>query len=364
MNTSSRNNQRHNQMSSKRTSSMALQGSIDTLSVPPSLLSSVCVRYYAAAAAPAAVSQRTVHTDSSRPSFSGGKELNQRIIQAKTASELLHILQSHPGALTSPAGGGVLNGVNLSTSIHRLAKHSLMDATVRTNTLADPRFALLLAATAEVLLAPRGFAPRQCSNVAWALAKLKCVPSSLHLPVADDTGEALQDAATIVRQAVVQAGQQRGKGRIDPSLWTPHVVTLSGRILDHIGTIVQTSLVTSTSTTRNSRSFQQQDGANLLWAWATAGRADAQVFAQVSERMRLVRQKSNLDAPLPKPQDWSNALWAFATARVYHGQEELLGYVATLFRDHPDFVQQCKPQEMSNMVRLQCMAYIVYCILR
>jgi hypothetical protein len=352
-----RNNQRHYQTQS----TVAMQrGSINTLSLPKPLLSSVCFRDYAAVTV---TIQRLFHTDPKR-NFLEDKALNQKIIQAKTASELLKFLQSLPGALTSPASEGVLNNVNLSTSIYRLAKHSLTDTTVRASIIADPCFALLLSATAEMLLTPRDLDPRQCSNVAWALAKLKCVPSSSDLLVADDTHEALQDAATVVRQAVVQAGQHHGKGRVDPSMWTPHVATLSGRILDHIGTIVQATLATPTITVNNnSKSFQQQGLSNLLWAWATAGRAYAQAFAQVSERMRLVQQQSNEDSMPPQPQAWINALWAFATARVYHGQEELLRYVATMFRDHPDFVQQCEPQHMSNMVRLQCMAHSVYCIM-
>jgi hypothetical protein len=168
-----------------------------------------------------------------------------------------------------------------------------------------------------------------------------------------------------VRQAVVQAGQQRGQGRVDPSVWTPHVSVLAGRILDHIGMVTQTTLTTPTSTVNNNnrKLFKEQALANLLWAWATAGCADAQVFAQVSERMRLLQRQSNSNDTLPQPQSWSNTLWAFATARMYQGQEELLECVANLFHDHPDFVQQCKPQGMSNMVRLQCVIYDVYYML-
>jgi hypothetical protein len=286
---------------------------------------------------------------SSRSSSLDDKALNQRIVQAPTATDLLLILQSLPGALTQPAGGTILNSVHLSTSLHRLAKHSLVDATVRASILADARVALLLAATAEVLVTPRGLAPRECSNVAWAVAKLKLVPPVSALPVATDTRHAVSTAATAVRQAVLQAAQQ---GTRDPSVWIPPVATLAGCLLDHVGSLVQSTLTTTTSTsTSNNKSFRQQEWANLLWAWATAGRADPHVFALVSERMRLLQQQGNTnDTPL-RPQEWSNTLWAFATAQVYQGQEELLEYVATLFQDNADFVRDFKPQEMSNTVR-------------
>ena len=59
---------------------------------------------------------RRPYNNNADPQEKASRELNQRMIQATNAKDLLLVLQKQKGALTSPSGGGKLNNVNFSTS--------------------------------------------------------------------------------------------------------------------------------------------------------------------------------------------------------------------------------------------------------
>jgi hypothetical protein len=137
--------------------------------------------------------------------------------------------------------------------------------------LADPRFALLLASTAEALTC-MDFQSRELSNIGWALAKLKIVPPFSAMPRSPGTDDTLLVAATAVRTGLLRAAKERQETGLaaDSALWIPVVSQLSGQILDRISqrvALLQTD------------GFRLQEWANLLWAWATCGRADKEAFA-------------------------------------------------------------------------------------
>ena len=311
--------------------------------------------------------------------------LNQQIVQAPSADDLLLVIQQQPKCLTQLAGGHVLNSVNFSTAMHRLARHSIQgreSAAARASILADARFALFLACLAEALDSTASndgngiqFQSREVSNIGWALAKLKLPPPLQAMPPATANGQdntSLKQAAALVRKAVLDYAAQRressGNSNSSPT-WIPALSQLAGRILDAIG-----QQMLSPPANGSSRSFQMQEYANLLWAWATAGRAQEPVVHHVLQSMMekqktLLMQKNEFSdkEDVLRPQEWSNSLWSIAKAAPdimttanrgdatpRHFEEtyvELIEFVAHLLNEHNEqdaFSKRFKPQEMSN----------------
>ena len=283
--------------------------------------------------------------------------LNSQIVQCQDASQVLQLLQSTPNALTRKAGGGALNMVNFSTLVHRLARHSLKPQ-ARAPLLKDARFALFLAALAEYMLpnndselgsAKRAkFKSRELSNTAWGLAKLRVVPPATALPLqtnAQETEAAMEATAREIRECVLESAKARRNNpnsvQSTSAPWVTLVSKLAGLILDDVRFHAKQGVGKNAQV-----SFQQQEIANILWAWATSGRAETQFFGDmVLELIQIQKRESG--QPL-NPQEWSNSIWACATAGVYHNHDTLLEYVATTMENDGDFVARFKPQEISN----------------
>jgi hypothetical protein len=270
------------------------------------------------------------------------KKLNQKLVACPSAVEVLQTLQEAPGALTKTASGGVLNTVNFSTAIHRLARHSLQPQ-ARAPTLADARLALLVAGLAEALVAdttlPQNkslrFTTRELSNIGWALAKLRIAPplQAMALSSRQEHPDQITTTAKQLRIQIMEISQEpRAPGQALKPVWIPLLSQLAGYILDEIANQMEDV----------GANFQQQEMSNLLWAWATAGRANPVVFGSVVRRM-MAQETTDRN-----PQEWSNSVWAFATAQVYDGHAEMLHFLAQQFTDDPNFVTKFKPQEISN----------------
>ena len=387
------------------------------------------------------------------------KQLNQLLVRATTAKDVLLLLQQH-SKLQSYKAGDTLNNVNHSTSLHRLAKHAVTttsSTTTNTNAgsntssnsnnsgnnykqnramiLSDPRFALLVTSIAEhmattatsttqIRLQQTFFQTRELSNIGWALSKLKLPPplsvisscciiqhpptpqtsTSRGVPQRDNdesndsddsyylnemlqtTNEQLLNTAAAVREAVIRVATERAKivdGTavlpVGAESWIPLLSQLAGQILDAIGVIAtvldhisqQNALPSSLSTSSSSRTskqpktFQMQEWSNLLWAWATAGRADPTVFGLVVRNMIQQQKQKSMQQPSQnninnnsnnemnnalQPQEWSNSIWAFATAQCYESHIDLIEYVAELLDTHPEFINDFKSQELSNTI--------------
>lgn len=241
--------------------------------------------------------------------------LNGRITQQKNAAEILSLLASTKGALTSPGGGSKLNSINFSTSMHRIGRNVAWarqhpEGNDRSKILSDPRFALLVASTGEALGgadvvdhrgAPLRFGNRELSNMAWAIAKLKIAPPSTVEPV--DTSEASTERmyakAQEVRKLVYETAKKR---REDPNApngaWISALSQLCGYILDHISYRVANL---------DSDRIQLQEYANLLWAMATTKRCCPEAFAfSISTLLRTV---DKADKEGLRPQEWTNSMW-------------------------------------------------------
>jgi len=269
----------------------------------------------------------------------------------------LAFLSSHKGALTSVAGGGVLNSINFSTAFHRLARHSQYSNPQRNNAnfnakndrskvLTDPRFAFLLCSAAEAMMQnPNLFNAREMSNIAWALAKFKIAPPQRVMAVetSEQVEDRLREKSAEIRSQILQVAKQRQQGAgSDPTTpWIPALSELSGLLLDSISYRVMAS---------DPNLFQLQEWANLLWALATAGRGDSDVFAFVLSSLIRGKQAQDSNEGL-SAQEWSNSIWALATAGFLGPEQEFLPFVANMMNENPgDFMDSFKPQELSNTV--------------
>jgi len=273
--------------------------------------------------------------------------LNKKLIQCESNEEILSLLASKPGALTKMAGGGALNSVNFSTALHRMARFCSYDQQARKKTLNDPRFALFFCSLTEAMAGmdytaslsdyhenkdckkklTLSFESRLCSNVAWAIAKIRLAPPLSTLPITlSGESDALVETSLKCRLQVLEGAREK------QNVWIPTLSLLSGRLMDEI------SYISFNSTT----AFTTQELANLLWALSTAQRADAQVFQHIS--LSLV----DIMTLKTKPQEFSNSIWAFGTAGIVgEGQELLIKSTAKALTDDPTFFDQWKCQEIS-----------------
>jgi RAP domain len=293
------------------------------------------------------------------------RRLNGQITKCQSAKELLHVLQSTSKALTKKGGGGALNSVNFSTAMHRLGRFGGKEPSERAVTLFDPRFALLLASLGEAFDPSNkeciSFVSRELSNISWAIAKLKIAPPLSVLPSLD--GSSLDDSLVTsdltktcraIREQVLEYATERQQqvtlidhdaqstNRQQPP-WIQNVSRLAGYLLDTIAVQVMRYPFPDR--------FRMQEYANLLWSWSTSSRVNESTFHAVvdrmaSEQMTTVKALQSADDEVLNPQEWSNSIWAAATGEIF--SPKLLSCVASLFREHPTFVERFKPQELSN----------------
>lgn len=334
------------------------------------------------------------------------KAINKELINASTTKEILDIFIAKGGAKGS-AGGDTFNSVNFSTCLHRLARFanqhdnynqrnqggeghkntnnkngkSMTTDEKRRLVLSDPRTAILIASLSEAIVEPKSnkalvFNNRELANLGWAIAKLKVAPPSSIYPIVRPTELAkgskrsgqnegpeivssnLEDmhhdivvTARKVRTQVLEVAKERSTLKTAAeraavkNKWIPTLSQLSGKGLDMIATQVLDIL----------HDFNSQELANLLYAFANAGRADHILFEALSEQLVIrMEDKSKLrdqdKRKRPKPQEFSNSVWAFASAGLRgEGQIKLIDGVADTL-DHNDgaIVQDFKPQELSN----------------
>ncbi len=274
------------------------------------------------------------------------KAINKELIQSTSATQVLDIFISKGGA-KGIAGGGVFNSVNYSTFMHRLARFAtFVDYSKLKNKnepttdekrkmiLSDPRTAILIASLAEALVQNSNsnnnhtmliFNNRELANLGWAVAKLKLAPPSNVYPITRldyakssnnssnsnknvkvlyvSLQEAMEDdllqTATTVRQQVLAVAKERSmspKGVMVKSKWIPTLSQLCGKLLDSIAARVLNIL----------DKFNSQELANLLYAFASAGRADVYFFDQLATQLvrKMKISPGNQKNLQPKPQEF------------------------------------------------------------
>ena len=306
----------------------------------------------------------------------------------ENAQDILGVLASTKGTLSTIAGGGKMSTVNFSTSIHRIARHLTQYTSKnkpgndRGSILKDPRFALLMCSTAEALLdgaekvdfqykrssngaqsedGKNYFGARELANIAWAIAKVNIAPPNSVLKVDITNAESLlREKSKIVRSAIFEFAKKRAaSGSSSSSLsstWIPALSELCGLIVD---TVCSKSLKLDPS------KFQQQELSNLMWALATTQRPNQDVFefvinsiiSSAETRKRKIEQNEGKSQNNNRwkedltPQEWSIPLWVLAKTGTDLGHEEqLLPFVNDMMENEPGFLERFKPQELSNSV--------------
>lgn len=309
------------------------------------------------------------------------KAINKELMSVNSAHEVLDLFISKGGA-KGIAGNNVFNSVNFSTLIHRLARFALeVDHNQRRNqnqtnikgkkhtavqnnrslVLSDPRTAILLASLSEAIVQPRSnimlqFNNRELANLAWAIAKLKIVPPVDIFPMVkpDETvsikemEKDLLITASKVRAQVLDVARERSalstaEDRASvQNKWIPTLSQLSGKLLDIIAAQVLEIL----------EDFNSQELANLMYAFASAQRADEYLFDKLATQLveRINSEGRSGPRQEPKPQEYSNSVWSFASSGIRSdGQVQLVRTVADkMDEDNGKLVQEFKPQELSN----------------
>lgn len=242
-------------------------------------------------------------------------QLNSKIVSQENSADVLSVVASTKGALTTVGGGGKLNSINFSTAIHRIAKYLAFawqnpEGNDRSKILSDPRFALLICGASEALGGadvtdahndPLNFASREMSNMAWALAKLRIVPPKNVIPVDVTTNskDRMNAKSKEVRAMVYEVAKQRASnGNVQNGAWIPALSELCGHLMDTIS---------QRATLLDPKKFQLQEFSNLLWATATAKRSDESVVAFIVTS--LIRGMEGNKKEASRPQEWSNSLW-------------------------------------------------------
>jgi len=312
------------------------------------------------------------------------KAINKEVITFSNAQEILDFFVTKGGAKGS-GGDGVFNSVNYSTIMHRLARfatfvdyskvrgmaaQSAAQEENRRLILSDPRFAIVISSLAEAMVTENGmvFSHRELANVGWAISKMKMAPpisifpiknptvgvESPHYVTKEDLHNEILSTATKLRSEVLVVAKER-KATLDPSqraqiknTWIPILSLLSGKILDVIACRVLEML----------SDFNSQELANLLYALATAERANDEVFQKLGSQLvkSIERQTETKDKRMDKhsnqvkPQEFSISIWSFATAGLRGpGQIKLTKCLANaLENDSGKYVKDFNPQELSN----------------
>jgi hypothetical protein len=320
--------------------------------------------------------RNTIKSTSFRTSDFSSRNFNGQIVKQETAQDLLGLLASKRGALSSRAGGGSLSMVNFATSVHRIAKHLSNFATrdhpgnQRGRVLSDPRFALLVCGIAEMLLdrttgdgqdrssngeggitEKERFGSRELSNVVWAIAKLQIVPPHSVIPVSlEDAHERLKVKAEQVRSSIFDIAKQRASGgniggpssaAPSSSSWIPALSELCGILMD---------AMSFKALALDPKQFQLQELSNFIWAITAAERPTEDVVGFVVETMILAVSRAKADVQFV-PQDFSITLWCLAKTGFTSGHDEkILPFVKNMMDNEPGFLDRFKPQELSNSV--------------
>eukprot|EP00985_Skeletonema_marinoi_P001291 scaffold517_cov140-Skeletonema_marinoi.AAC.4 len=223
------------------------------------------------------------------------------------------------------------------------------------------------------------FSSRECSNVCWALAKLRVSPPSsafaLGRVVGNDDSEnesgkdflssrqfvSLDEMALDVVSSTLQVRMQlfeearkRKSGGSSNGAWIPELSRLAGKVMDLIAVkiINEYGMRNDGGTSSTNTVFNPQEMASVLWAYAKANRADDALFSTVAaELIRQTGYALERGGQGPRPQELSNTIWAFATAGIRGEQQiELVKFAANALDEGEGlfFGNEFKPQELAN----------------
>jgi hypothetical protein len=182
------------------------------------------------------------------------------------------------------------------------------------------------------------FSSRECSNICWALAKIRVAPPHTALPLGrivdmrskdaleeerlfvsnDEMSLDVLSSCLKIRNQLFEEARRRKTGANSGSggAWIPELSRLAGKLMDLFAVQIIQDYASRRDGARDNddgssdddsngykKAFNPQEMASALWAFAKAKRADSVLFAAVAEellRQTLLVKKD--DAFTPKPQ--------------------------------------------------------------
>jgi hypothetical protein len=236
----------------------------------------------------------------------------------------------------------------------------------------------------STLQTKNSFSSRECSNVCWALAKLRVAPpysafalgrvhdesngsskggvgenkndflSSRQFVSLDEMALDVISSTLQVRMQLFDEARKRKSGSSSNGAWIPELSRLAGKVMDLIAVkiILDYGSRNDGGDGSGKEKFNPQEMASVLWAYAKSQRADDALFSIVAaELIRQTEYELGRGGQGPRPQELSNTIWAFATAGIRGEQQiELVKFAADALDEGEGlfFGNSFKPQELAN----------------
>jgi len=231
--------------------------------------------------------------------------LNKQITALRSADSLLALMESR---------GDEFNDVNISTAIHRLGSRF----TPFFENRREPEAGLRKIMGLCVLSIARGeLTPRSLANVAWGLARLGVVATTLFAAIAQETPYRVFEFGP---QDLANLSWAFAKADVDaPSLFEAIEAAAPAQIDE----------------------FTPQHLSSTAWAFA---RADAHAPALFDSIATAAVARVDAFAPI----DLANIAWAFACAHERHGLEHTIVF-DVIARQVPSKIHACSPQNMATI---------------
>ena len=233
------------------------------------------------------------------------------------------------------------------------------------------------------------FSSRECSNICWALAKIRVAPPSQALPLGriagmhhesgnefgneerlfvnfDEMCLDILSSSLKIRNQLFEEARRRQSGANAGSgggAWIPELSRLAGKLMDLFSVQIIVDYASRSDDEEETegsanqmggykKGFNAQEMASVCWAFAKSKRADDVLFAAVAkELLRQTEQGKMEDRTKPKPQEFANTIWAFATAGIRVDSYVRLVRLMADALDEGDgsfYGGYFKPQELSN----------------
>lgn len=250
-----------------------------------------------------------------------------------------------------------MNLVNLSTSLHRLAKLSVMTPHSDRMLRQSPVMKLLLTsiATAFCAVEEDPSLPQSLSNITWSLATLRIVDYKV-LEMAGTLAIAnMKDFKAFELASLLWSFAKLGCADTMTPVVSPLFRAATGRLMACMNGAGFRSLATAAWAFATARQASQrlfraiakevqtclpsansQELANIVWAYGTVGHRDDQLFRIIAEE--CVRRLDEF-----KTQELSNTFWGFASNDFHH---EAFYQKALLIAQG----MQLQPQHVANIL--------------
>eukprot|EP00628_Pelagophyceae_sp_CCMP2097_P028393 CAMPEP_0184201590 /NCGR_PEP_ID=MMETSP0976-20121227/8116_1 /TAXON_ID=483370 /ORGANISM="non described non described, Strain CCMP2097" /LENGTH=733 /DNA_ID=CAMNT_0026506115 /DNA_START=65 /DNA_END=2263 /DNA_ORIENTATION=+ len=241
----------------------------------------------------------TVGLATSKKSAPGSIELNNDLVAAETAAEILTLVETQ---------GAAFNAVNYATALHRLGVLSR-------ETASSPLLQKLSdGAAASVIKEPSQWASRGLANACWGVAKIGTIEAPLLFDAV--AAEASKKIGTFTSQNLANTAWAFATAGVEaPALFEAIAAEAPKKIM----------------------SFNSQALANTVWSYATAAVVAPALFEAIADEAPHKIATFN-------PQNLANTVWAYATAGF-----EATALFEAVAAEAPKKIATFKSQELANM---------------